>query len=70
MHGHIADRQKRDVLNRIVALLFALAILAERAGAMPAPVSRVLPLPDLTAKCVPPPDASGNTPPALVCGTG
>ena len=38
MHGHIADRQKRDVLNRIVALLFALAVLAERAGAMPAPL--------------------------------
>ena len=38
MHGHIADRQKRNVLDRIVALLFALAILAERAGAMPAPL--------------------------------
>ena len=37
MHGHIADRQKRDVLNRIVALLFALGVIAERAGAMPAP---------------------------------
>ena len=38
MHGHIADRQKRNALDRIVALLFALAILAERAGAMPAPL--------------------------------
>ena len=38
MHRHIADRQKRNVLNRIVALLFALAVLAERAGAMPAPL--------------------------------
>ena len=38
MHEHIADRQKRDVLNRIVALLFALAVIAERAGAMPAPL--------------------------------
>ena len=38
MHGHIADRQKRNVLDRIVALLFALAVIAERASAMPAPV--------------------------------
>ena len=38
MHGHIADRQKRNVLDRIVALLFALGVIAERAGAMPAPL--------------------------------
>ena len=38
MHGHIADRQKRNVLDRIVALLFALAVLAERASVMPAPL--------------------------------
>ena len=38
MHRHIADRQKSNVLNRIVALLFALAVLAERASVMPAPL--------------------------------
>lgn len=38
MHGHNTDRKKRDMLDRIVALLFAFAVIAERAGAMPAPV--------------------------------
>ena len=33
-----ADRQNRDMLKRVVALLFALAVLAERASAMRAPV--------------------------------
>ena len=37
MHGHNTDRQKRDMLDRIVAMLFTLAVLAEVAGAMPAP---------------------------------
>lgn len=32
------DRQNRDMFKRIVALLFALAVIAERASAMPAPV--------------------------------
>jgi hypothetical protein len=37
MDGRKADRQNRNMLKRIVALLFALAIIAERASAMPAP---------------------------------
>ena len=38
MDGRKADRQTRNMLERIVALLFALAVIAERASAMPAPV--------------------------------
>jgi hypothetical protein len=38
MGGRKAGRQKRDMLKRIVALLFALAVLAEKVSAMPAPV--------------------------------
>ena len=38
MHGHNADRQKRNALDRIVALLFALGVIAERASVMPAPL--------------------------------
>jgi len=38
MGGRKADRLNRNMLKRIVALLFALAIIAERASAKPAPV--------------------------------
>lgn len=35
------DRQSRDMFMRIVSLLFALAIIAERASAMPAPLRSI-----------------------------
>ena len=38
MDGRKADRQDRDMFKRVVALVFALAVIAERAGAMPAPI--------------------------------
>ena len=38
MDGRKADRRNRDIFERVVALLFALAVIAERASAMPAPI--------------------------------